>query len=97
MDPKDLGRLVWDGKGCKACHTIDGGPGVGPTWKGSWGTSISLADGSSVPMDETYVRTSILEPQKQMHTGFPPTMPTFAGQLSEAEVNGVAAYIESLK
>lgn len=97
MDPVDLGKMVWEKKGCNACHTIDGRPSVGPSWKGTFGSQVSLTDGSAVPMDAAYIRTAIMEPQKQMRPGFPPSMPTYAGQLSEAEVNGVAAFIESLK
>lgn len=97
MDPVDLGKMVWEKKGCNACHTVDGSPKVGPSWKGTFGTDVGLADGSTVKMDATYIRTAIMEPQKQSRPGYPPSMPTYAGQLSEAEINGVAAYIESLK
>jgi len=97
MDPKDLGKMVWEKKGCIACHTIDGGAKVGPTWKGSWGQQVKLTDGTTATVDAAYVRTSIMEPQKQLQPGYPPSMPTYAGQLSEAEINGVAAFIESLK
>lgn len=97
MDPKDLGKLVWESKGCAACHTVDGSAKVGPTWKGAWGTTVNLAGGGSRPYDADYVKTAILEPQKELHSGYPSSMPTYAGQLTEAEINGVVAYIESLK
>ena len=97
MDPVALGKVVFDTKGCAACHSIDGSTKVGPTWKGAWGKDVPLAGGGTVPYDAQYVKTAIEEPQKQLHAGFPPSMPSYAGQLSEAEINGVAAYIESLK
>lgn len=97
MDPKDLGKVVFDSKGCAACHSIDGSAKVGPTWKGIWGENAKMADGSTVVVDNAYIKTAIEEPQKQSRPGYPPSMPTYAGQLSEAEINGVAAYIESLK
>src|SRR5688572_583146 len=28
------GRRLVDQRGCLSCHTTDGGPSVGPTWKG---------------------------------------------------------------
>src|SRR6187549_819762 len=33
--PLELGAQVYEAKGCVACHTIDGSPRVGPTFKGS--------------------------------------------------------------
>jgi cytochrome c oxidase subunit 2 len=97
MSPVELGKMVYESKGCKGCHSIDGSKIVGPTWKGSWGSPVPLEDGSSPVMDASYVHTSVLEPAKQLHKGYPNSMPSFAGQLSEAEINGVAAFIESLK
>jgi cytochrome c oxidase subunit 2 len=97
LDPKDLGKVVYDTKGCAACHSVDGSAKVGPSWKGIWGESAKMADGSTAVIDAAYIKTAIEEPQKQSRPGYPPSMPTYAGQLSEAEINGVAAYIESLK
>ncbi|RME77164.1 MAG: cytochrome c oxidase subunit II, partial [Planctomycetota bacterium] len=38
LPPAELGRKIYEGKGaCIACHTIDGSPRVGPSWKGLWG------------------------------------------------------------
>jgi cytochrome c oxidase subunit 2 len=31
------GRALAQSKGCVACHTVDGRPGVGPTWQGLFG------------------------------------------------------------
>jgi len=97
MPPKDLGELVYNTKGCKGCHSVDGTKIVGPTWKGSWGTTISLEGGKTETMNEAYVKQSVTEPSSEIHAGFPNAMPSYAGQLSEAEIHGVAAYIESLK
>jgi cytochrome c oxidase subunit 2 len=97
MDPKDLGKVVFETKGCAACHSVDGSAKVGPSWKGVWGEQAKMADGSTVTIDAAYVKTAIEQPQKQSRPGYPPSMPTYAGQLSEAEITGVAAYIESLK
>jgi cytochrome c oxidase subunit II len=97
MDPKDLGKLVFETKGCNGCHTVDGSAKIGPSWKGTFGQKAAMADGAQVEVNADYIRTAIMEPQKQSRPGFPPSMPTYAGQLSEKEVNGVIAYIESLK
>jgi cytochrome c oxidase subunit 2 len=30
----ELGKKLYEKKGCTSCHTIDGSAHVGPTWKG---------------------------------------------------------------
>jgi cytochrome c oxidase subunit 2 len=97
LPPEQLGRLLYEKKGCNACHTIDGTPRVGPSWKGTFGTPVPLTDGSSVPMDETYIRESVLYPQAKSRPGFPPSMPSFEGQLKDREIEGLIAFIKSLK
>jgi cytochrome c oxidase subunit 2 len=97
MNPIDLGKMLYEKKGCNACHTLDGSPRVGPSWKGVFGTQVPLTDGSSVKMDENYIRESILYPQAKARPGFPPSMPSFEGQLKEKEIEGIIAYIKSLQ
>jgi cytochrome c oxidase subunit II len=97
LEPKDLGKLVYESKGCKTCHSTDGSRLVGPSWKGIWGEPVPLADGSTTTVDAAFVKTAIEDPNKEIRAGYAAAMPTYAGQLSEAEINGVAAYIESLK
>lgn len=97
MNPVDLGRLLYEKKGCNACHTVDGSARVGPTFQHDFGTMVPLSDGSSVKMDENYIRESILYPQAKARPGYPPSMPSFEGQLKEKEIEGIIAYIKSLK
>ena len=58
---------------------------------------MPLADGRKVKMDENYIRESMLSPQAKARPGFPPSMPSFEGQLKEKEIEGLIAYIKSLK
>jgi cytochrome c oxidase subunit 2 len=90
----DQGRTVADARGCVACHTVDGSPRVGPSWKGLYGQMRSLTDGSTVLADEAYLRRSIREPQAQVVKGFPPIMPPVA--LKDDEVDALVAYIRSI-
>ncbi len=83
-------------KGCPACHSVDGANGVGPTLKGKYGTMEKLADGSEVKIDDEYLRESILNPTAKIVAGYPPAMPSFQGQLKEAEVNHLIDYIKTL-
>jgi len=96
-DPVDLGKQLYEKKGCNACHTVDGSTRVGPTFLHDFGTMVPLSDGSSVKMDENYIRESLLAPQAKARPGFPPSMPSFEGQLKEREIEGIIAYIKSLK
>ncbi len=97
MEPDKLGAMLYEKKGCVACHTADGGVRVGPTFKGAFGTEAAMADGSKVKVDENYLRESILYPQAKARPGYPPSMPSFEGQLKEKEIEGLIAFIKSLK
>jgi cytochrome c oxidase subunit II len=90
----ETGRTLGQTKGCVACHTVDGGSGVGPTWKGLFGKTETLTDGSQVLVDETFVREFILNPQARHIKGYPPVMPKI--ELSEEELSALVAYIKSL-
>lgn len=97
MNPVDLGKSLYEKKGCNACHTVDGTPRVGPSFFHDFGTQVPLSDGSKVPMDENYIRESLMAPQAKARPGYPPSMPSFEGQLKEKEINGLIEYIKSLK
>lgn len=88
------GKAVAQAKGCVACHTLDGSSGPGPTWKGLFGKTETLADGSTVVVDEVYIERSMREPNAQVVKGFPAIMPP--SDLSADETAAVTAYIQSL-
>jgi cytochrome c oxidase subunit 2 len=95
--PVELGELIYKTRGCANCHTTDGSPKVGPSFKGVWGRKETLASGESISVDENYVHESLMEPQAKVVQGFAPVMPTFKGQLSDKQIAGVIAYLKSLK
>jgi cytochrome c oxidase subunit II len=39
----------------------------------------------------------VLAPQAKSRPGFPPSMPSFEGQLKDREIAGIIAYIKSLQ
>jgi cytochrome c oxidase subunit 2 len=91
------GERVFKLKGCVACHTTDGSKLVGPTWKGLFGSQVTvLAEGKEVTLtaDEDYLARSIRHPSKEVVKGFAPQMPK--ADLSERDVADLAAYIKSL-
>lgn len=76
MTPEERGAF-WhsaEGFGCVACHSLDGAPGVGPTWQGLYGKQEQLADGGTVTVDDEYIISSILDPNKQITAGFNPNL-----------------------
>lgn len=91
------GELVAARVGCLRCHTVDGTPDLGPTWAGLFGSTVPLADGSSVIADEAYLTDSMMRPLAQLHRGFPPVMPSYLGTLSAAETGALVAFIRSLR
>ena len=60
--------------GCVVCHTPDSRAGVGPTWQGIYGSEETLADGTTVTVDDAYIRESILDPNAKIVKGFPPNI-----------------------
>ncbi|MCP5096852.1 MAG: c-type cytochrome, partial [Chloroflexi bacterium] len=94
----ELGKLLADVNGCLKCHSIDGSPGDGPTWLGVFGTEEALEDGTTVIVDEAYIRNSILNPRDQIVAGFTDVdMPVnFAAVLTDGDIDALADYIESL-
>lgn len=95
--PEEWGKIQYDQKGCATCHTIDGSKSKGPTWKGIWGKPVKLNNGTSVLVDENYVRESMMQPNAKVVDGFEPIMPTFQGLLRENEIRGLVAFIKSLQ
>jgi len=91
----ELGKRVFLAKGCVGCHSPDGSPRVGPTFKNLWGKSEKLADGTAALVDEDYVRESILRPAARIAAGFANVMPPIP--LEEREIQGLCAYLQSLQ
>jgi cytochrome c oxidase subunit 2 len=81
---------------CNTCHTDK--PGArGPSLVGAFGSQVQLQTGEKIVVDQNYVRESILNPKAKVVAGFQPIMPTFQGQISEADLLQIVAYIQSLK
>lgn len=92
----DVGKKVYEGR-CIACHSLGKAGPIAPSWKGLFGRDEKLADGSTIHVDEDYIRESIMNPAAKVVAGYNPVMPSFAGQLSEQEIMGVIDFIKTLK
>ncbi len=91
------GALQYSRKGCNSCHSIDGTNSKGPSWKGLFGKTETLADGSKVVVDDAYIQESIYNPQAKVVQNFQPIMPTFQGSVRNHELKGLIEYIKTLK
>ncbi len=88
----EAGARLYQQLACITCH----GTGRGPSLKGVFGKPVVLETGGTVVADEAYIRESILSPTAKVVAGYPPIMPTFKGQLSEAQLLQLIAYVKSL-
>lgn len=90
--PEIAGAKLFAQYGCIACHGQ-----TGPTLAGIYNHQQTLEDGRTVKVDDDYLRESILTPRAKIIAGFPPTMPSYEGQLSEEQLFQLIAYIKSLE
>ncbi|AKU90246.1 cytochrome c oxidase subunit II [Vulgatibacter incomptus] len=93
----DRGRLVAERRGCLSCHTLDGQQHIAPTWRGLWGSTVILSDGSQVVADEAYLTESMMDPMAKVVAGFLPVMPTYQGLLEPAEVAALLELMRSIR
>ena len=93
--PVEYGKRLYE-RACKSCHSVDGSKGTGPSWKDLYGTPQEIEGGPTVGADDDYLRESILYSQKKIVKGYPGSMPVFAGQLSDVDVEALIFYIKSL-
>jgi cytochrome c oxidase subunit 2 len=94
--PEGRGKALVDANGCVACHSINGSPGIGPTWSGLFGHEVLLTDGTTVVADEAYITESIKSPQAKIVAGFgTQLMPTYG--FTDEQIADIVAYIKTLR
>ena len=89
------GEQLFTELGCSACHTDQDTP-VAPTLHDIYGKEVTLADGSTVTVDDAYLHESIVDPHAKLVEGYGETMPATFADLSEDQLNALIAYIKSL-
>lgn len=99
IDPaqRERGAKLFEEKGCIACHSLDGTFRIGPNLVGDWGATVLLDDGTSVVVDDAYVRESILASMIKKRAGFAPVMPAFVDRISPDELDALVAFLQSLR
>ena len=89
------GRSLFQQRGCAGCHRADS-TGVGPRLDGLFGSPVQDPACGVANVDESYLRDAIENPSATVAVGFAPVMPTFAGLLTEEELQALVEYLKSL-
>jgi cytochrome c oxidase subunit 2 len=90
------GEKLFNDLGCNTCHTGDS-RARGPELRGLFGKRVKLVDGSEALADESYLRESILTPQKRVVAGYQAIMPSYVAQLDEEKVIQLIAYLKTME
>jgi mono/diheme cytochrome c family protein len=90
------GARIFTGKGgCIGCHNAGNGGGTtGPNLSQIATTAATRKPGMDA---QAYISESIHTPQAFIVPGYPPVMPSFAGTLTEDEINQVIAFLLTRK
>jgi cytochrome c1 len=96
------GRLLYASEGCEDCHSLDGTPDTGPSWKGLYGSRVHLTSGRTVIATAAYLTKHIVDPDAMTVSGFPGGVMAEAIQSDAlaskpADVRALVAFIEQLK
>jgi mono/diheme cytochrome c family protein len=86
-------------KPCLVCHTTDGSKGAGPTFAGLAGSTVKLANGTTVTAGDAYLKESILDPDAKTVAGFPKgLMVTLVPphSLTPLQADAIVAYLDTL-
>lgn len=93
---------------CMSCHSVNGVPGIGPSWKGLY---VKNADGTvvgrqrdvlvagqkqSLTVDEAYITESIKSPAAKLAAEFPNGGMSAFPDLDERKIKGLIQYMKSL-
>lgn len=87
------GRELFASVGCMGCH---GQHQVAPALEGVAGHQVMLYGGSKVTADDAYLRASIVDPARDVVDGYPSNMPSYRGELTDAQLDALIAYLHTL-
>jgi cytochrome c oxidase subunit 2 len=99
--PTANGKRIMKNIGCFACHTVDGNKLVGPSFKGFYGSKITVVTKAAereITADDEYIKRSIYDPNADVVKGFNKgLMQPYVGQLSEDDVKQITEYLKTIK
>lgn len=92
------GNALLAKKGCTSCHSLDGSPQSGPTFRGLYGAKRTVTTAGAtrdVVADDAYLARALREPDADVVLGFPAgRMPRFT--LGDEDVASIARAVEEL-
>jgi cytochrome c2 len=100
------GRRLSQVLGCVACHSVKDQDlfHIGPKWKGLFGSMRDYVTEAkktgTVVADEAYLRESILQPAAKRIAAYSRSeyaMPSYAGVITDSQLEALILYIRSLK
>jgi protein SCO1/2 len=87
------GEKLFVSLGCRGCHSrVEVATPLG----GLLGREVALEGGKKVKADRAYLAESILDPSAKVVAGYPASMPSYAGQISERQLQSLVDFIASL-
>jgi cytochrome c oxidase subunit 2 len=97
-DPSGLRHIKENA--CTGCHSLDGSKLVGPTFKGLYGSNRTvLIQGKELQIiaDSVYIKTSIMDPNKEIVKGFQQgLMKSYGKLLKDSAINDIVDYLKTL-
>jgi cytochrome c2 len=95
----EQGREIVTRFGCIACHSLDGKKEghSGPTWKDLYGSKRKLVGGKTQKANDAYLKAAILNPEQSIVEGYQLGMASYAGVLSDKEIDSIILFIKGLK
>ena len=96
------GKTLYTSDGCSACHSLSGSAGVGPSFKGLAGSTVTLTNGQTVPADDAYLEESISNPDAQIVKGYragimPAAIASYDLTSKPDDIRALVAFIKSHK
>ncbi|GAB5520213.1 MAG: hypothetical protein RhofKO_24640 [Rhodothermales bacterium] len=84
---------------CVGCHAVDASQTgrAGPPFWGLYDSTRLLADSTTATADDAYLRRAILEPAADVVSGYQVSMGSYAGILTDSQIESLIRYIETLK
>jgi cytochrome c oxidase subunit II len=87
------GEALFRKYGCSGCHDATASIHA-PSLEDLYGSPVPLSDGRVVIADDTYIRDSILFPERDVAAGYQPLMPSFRNVLGEDDLLRLIEYIK---